>query len=293
MAKKIIILGANGQIGQEIMRLPPQTGRDGSEILGLSHVEFDLTSPLALFEKILQNCDVVINCAAYTKVDAAEIHPDLAQQVNADGVAKLAKAAAKTGTIILHISTDFVFDGKNQGKAYLEQDIAHPINIYGLSKWRGEEALRHTHARHIILRTSWVFGAFGHNFVKAIMRQADGGRDLSVVNDQIGCPTPASDIAETLWQLAQIVTQMESPHFGTYHYVGRPYVSWYEFADAILAQFYPDSRRPNLSPRTSAGMAGAIRPSWSVLDCQKIYRDYGIRQPNWREKLAKFPPPIS
>ena len=290
MRKKIVILGANGQIGQEIMRLPPS---DGVERIGFSRAEFDVTAPRASFIDILQNCDVVMNCAAYTKVDEAEIRPDLAQQVNADGVAKLAEAAAKTGTIILHISTDFVFDGKDEGKAYLEQDIAHPINIYGLSKWRGEEALRHTHARHIILRTSWVFGAFGHNFVKAIMRQADAGRDLSVVNDQIGCPTPASDIAATLWQLAQIVTQKETPHFGTYHYVGQPVASWYDFAAAILAQFYPEPSRPNLSPRTSAGMTGAIRPAWSVLDCHKIYRDYGISQPNWREKLAQFPPPKS
>ncbi|MCX8506238.1 MAG: dTDP-4-dehydrorhamnose reductase [Alphaproteobacteria bacterium] len=290
MRKKILVLGANGQIGQEIMRLPPP---DGVEIYGRSRAEFDVTASPASFMDILQGCDAVINCAAYTKVDEAEIRPDLAQQINAESVMKLAMEAAKTGTIILHLSTDFVFDGKNEGKAYLEQDIAHPINIYGLSKWRGEEALRHSHARHIILRTAWVFGAYGHNFVKAIMRQADAGRDLSVVNDQIGCPTPAQDIAATLVQMAETVMKTATPHFGTYHYVGEPVVSWYDFAAAILAEFYPEGRRPQLSPRSSAGMTGAIRPAWSVLDCRKIYRDYGIRQPNWREKLAQFPPPNS
>ncbi|MDI9348952.1 MAG: dTDP-4-dehydrorhamnose reductase [Candidatus Symbiobacter sp.] len=288
MRKKCLILGAKGQIGSEIC---PRAAASGFEIVAHDHSGFDLTAPPAAFAQALRHIDVVINCAAYTRVDDAEIYPDRADQVNHQAVAKLAAAAKISGSIVLHLSTDFVFDGQKTGTPYFEADPPHPLNVYGLSKWRGEEALRHGHDRHIIVRTAWVFGPHGHNFVKAILRQADAGRALTVVNDQIGCPTPAGDIAACLVQMALQATQATSPHFGTYHYVGSPAVSWHDFAAAILTHYYPHyphyphyppGQRPQLSPRSSAGMTGASRPAWSVLNCDKILRDYGIAQPDWR-----------
>src|SRR3990167_1815235 len=228
---KILVTGAHGQIGREICEL----AQHHHEVFAYPKSQLDINHPRQI-EQSLSTClpDVVINTAAYTAVDKAEQEYELAFAINREGVKNLALACKQYQIPLLHISTDYIFNGA-KSFPYLEDDLASPLNIYGQSKWQGEEALRECYQQHIILRTSWVFGQFSHNFVKTILRLASEKKELRIVSDQIGCPTAAAAIAQTLLDIAQQI-QYGKKFWGTYHYCSHPPVSWYEFAQEILNQ---------------------------------------------------------
>jgi dTDP-4-dehydrorhamnose reductase len=271
------ILGANGQVGRELAALARQ-----SQIphRALPRTECDVTDAAAV-KHAVTGSRMVINCAAYTAVDKAESDADNAYRVNALGAENVALACAEAGIPLVHISTDYVFNGVSTRPAR-EDDSPQPFNVYGASKLAGEEKVRKHLARHIILRTSWVFSEHGHNFVKTILRLAPSQPQLRVVNDQIGGPTAAADIAQAILRVTIACEEPESSNWGTYHFCGAPAVSWYEFARAIVGE----GGTPIVPIATKDFPTAARRPANSVLDCSRIRQAFGIAQPDWRVSLV-------
>lgn len=230
--KKILVTGANGQIGRHLVKRL----KGNTTLLATDKQALDITNRQAVFTTV-QNFqpDVIINAAAYTQVDKAESEPEQAMAVNADGAKYLAQAAQSIGAVLLHISTDYVFDGTKK-TPYTETDIPNPINVYGKSKLAGEQAVTAACEKNVIVRTSWVFSEYGNNFVKTILRLAQTQDAIEVVSDQIGGPTYAGDIAKLLIAMAGTIVGSVEFNYGVYHYCGTPYVSRYEFAKTILAQ---------------------------------------------------------
>jgi dTDP-4-dehydrorhamnose reductase len=230
---------------------------------------------------------LVINAASFTDVDEAEDNPDLASLANKDGPAHLAEACAKADIPLLHISTDFVFDG-TKTTPYTESDPVSPLSVYGKTKAEGESVVRETHAQHIILRTAWVFGRNRSPFINAIIKKARQGNDLRVVGDQIGGPTSADDIARSLITIAKAAVA-ETVHWGTYHLSGEPDVSRFELAKEIVAQLFPGTdNRPYVEQISSNDYpTKAKRPATVHLDCSKICKDFGIERPNWSHALKR------
>ncbi|MHB1947692.1 MAG: dTDP-4-dehydrorhamnose reductase [Gammaproteobacteria bacterium] len=277
---KIIVTGANGQIGNEIQR---QKFPMEIELIALTHPSFDITNSkdvIKIFKHYQPN--LIINTAAYTAVDQAEENPVQASLVNTEGVLQLAKACSDADIPLIHLSTDYVFNGKNQ-LPYTELDKTEPLGIYGQSKWQGEEAIRYHLKNHIILRTSWVFGYFGNNFVKTILKLAQQNPILRIVSDQVGCPTSAKDIAITIWEMVGKLNQFDDSIWGTYHYAGTPALSWYDFAKTILN--YASLNKEVMPIKTEDYPTLAKRPAYSVLNCQKIKNIFGISQPKWEIEL--------
>ena len=230
--------------------------------------------------------DVAINLAAYTAVDRAESDPEAAYEVNCTGAMNLAACCAALGIPLIHLSTDYVFDGETP-VAYREADPINPLGVYGVSKAQGERAVRECLHRHIILRTSWVYGAFGLNFVKTMLRLGTERPVLRVVADQHGCPTAAADIAGALIALTQRFAAGDE-RWGTYHFAGIGATTWHAFAETIfdVAGPYLD-RRPRIEAITTAEYpTAARRPRHSVLDCSKIVEVFGIRPAPWRTALV-------
>jgi dTDP-4-dehydrorhamnose reductase len=282
---KIVVTGANGQVGWEIARLAGD-----HELLALDHAALDITDARAVQRVLEDNRPaVVINAAAYTAVDRAEQEPEQAFAVNRDGPFYLATTCARLGIPLLHLSTDYVFDG-TQHRPYREEDDAAPLGVYGRSKWEGEEAVRCNHAAHVILRVSWVFGEHGLNFVKTLLRLAREREQLRVVADQYGCPTHAGAIARVLLTLADRIAAAEIREpWGTYHYGGAPATSWHGFAQAIvdLIRTWEAPRVREVVPITTADYpTPASRPANSVLDCSRLKERFGIEMCPWREGLA-------
>jgi dTDP-4-dehydrorhamnose reductase len=277
---KLVVTGANGQVGWELTRRAA-----GHQVAALDLAELDITDARAVHDALVKHdAEAVINAAAYTAVDKAEQEPELAFAVNRDGPANLASSCADLGIPLLHISTDYVFDG-NQTAPYREDDPVAPLGVYGLSKWAGEEAVRLTLPKHIVLRVSWVFGVHGHNFVKTILRLAGEREELRVVADQRGCPTFAGDIAEVL--LALVDRSGDAP-WGTYHYCGTPATTWHGFAQAIVksACIRGPIRAKNIIPITTAEYpTPAKRPVNSVLDCSRLHKSFGIAPGPWETGL--------
>jgi len=275
---KILITGAKGQVGAELTQLCKAHGHD---YLATGREDLDIGSCQDTFRVVRDfQPDVIFNAAAYTVVDRAENEPDAAERINHIGALNLAEAAFEVGAVLLHISTDFVFDGIKEGP-YEEQDSCAPLSVYGRTKYEGERAVRHVGGRYIILRTSWVFGG-KVNFVNTMRRLAEDRDELNVVSDQRGGPTPASEIAGALIDIATKVTKPGFEDWGIYHFSGAPAVSWYEFACEIL-RGHP---KVQVHPIPSSGYpTPAARPANSVLNCQKIQNVFGIEQPNWREFL--------
>ena len=280
---RVLISGAHGQVGHELMRLAPA----GFELLGLGSGELDITSAEQVATVLAQfQPQLIINAAAYTAVDKAESDAERAYAVNRDGVAYLARA----GVPLLHISTDYVFAGDAQ-HPYGECDATGPSGVYGASKLAGEQALTEANDQHIILRTAWVFGAHGHNFVKTMLRLGRERETLSVVADQQGCPTSAASIARALWALAGQYVESGELKWGIYHYSGAPACSWHDFALEIFRQAHERkllARIPQVTPITTADYpTPARRPAWSVLDCSKLQRAHGITQADWQTELGQ------
>ncbi|HSZ75164.1 MAG TPA: dTDP-4-dehydrorhamnose reductase [Rhizomicrobium sp.] len=279
---RILIIGKNGQIARELARLawPAQF-----HISQLSRAQCDLSDIASLGPIVEANTpDIVINAAAYTAVDRAESEPELAMRVNGDAPGALARVCAKTGAALIQLSTDYVFDGMKAG-AYVEDDAVNPLSVYGRSKEAGEAAIRSTHDKHIILRTSWVFSAHGTNFVKTMVNLATTQPELRVVADQFGAPTPARDVAHALAAIAEAVAAGRA-QWDTFHFTGTEPVTWHGFAEAIVAELGP--ARPKVTPISTAERpTPACRPANSVLDCAHIQRAYGLSQPSWREGMAQ------
>jgi dTDP-4-dehydrorhamnose reductase len=274
---EIAILGANGQVGRELAALV--RGRQIAH-RALGREECDITDAAAVKRAVTES-RMVVNCAAYTAVDKAELDADNAYHVNALGAENVALACAEAGIPLLHISTDYVFDGTSTRPAR-EDDPVRPLSVYGASKLAGEQKVRNHLARHIILRTSWVFSAHGHNFVKTMLRLARSQPQLWVVNDQIGGPTAAADIAQAILHVIGVCEEAQFCSWGSYHFSGAPAVSWYEFARAIL----PDGGTPIVPIATKEFPTPARRPANSVLDCSRISQVFSIAQPDWRVSLA-------
>lgn len=285
---KILVTGANGQVGHELILALASDPRH--QAIPLARTDLDISEPAATRAAMSRHApDIVVNAAAYTAVDRAEQEPDRADAVNRRGPANLAAACLEHGVPLIHLSTDYVFDGKKEGE-YREDDATAPLGVYGLTKLQGEEEIRATTARHLILRTSWVFGAHGANFVKTMLRLGRERRELRIVADQHGCPTPAADIAAVIMQLIDRIGDREgSVDWGSYHYCGEPATTWFDFAGAIFRQAESLSGLP--APRlipipTAEYPTPAKRPSNSVLSCEKLARSFGIAQPKWEDGLA-------
>lgn len=278
---RILIVGAEGQVGRELMAL-----RHGRELVGLGRAGLDIVDPAAARQVVADfRPSLVINAAAYTAVDRAESEPATAFAVNADGPANLAEACARADVPLFHISTDYVFDG-TKAEPYREDDPVAPLGAYGESKWQGECAVRDRLDRHLILRVAWVFGAQGGNFVKTMLRLGAERPQLRVVADQHGGPTPAAAIAATLLDLADRTLAGEPAPWGTYHYCGAPATSWHGFAEAIFARAQAMGMLatvPMVEPIATAEYpTPARRPANSVLDCRRLAQVAGIFQPDWR-----------
>jgi dTDP-4-dehydrorhamnose reductase len=283
---RVVIVGSAGQIGSELMRAPIPAGWQRAD---LGRAELDITDERAV-AAALAACrpDLVINAAAYTAVDRAESDRDNAVAVNATGPAILARRCAAIGAALIHYSTDYVFDGA-KAAPYREADPVNPLGVYGASKEAGERAVRATLARHVILRTSWVYGTEGGNFVKTMIRLAGERPELSVVADQFGCPTAAADIAEATIEVATAIAAGRAS-WGTFHYAGTGATSWHGFATAIIGEAAKRSgRRPDVRPISSADYpTPARRPANSVLDCAAIAGAYGIHGKPWPQSLSRI-----
>ncbi|MBF0190014.1 MAG: dTDP-4-dehydrorhamnose reductase [Magnetococcales bacterium] len=288
---KLLLTGAQGQVGQDIAALARHS--DWS-LLALDRAALDITDPQAVRAAVNAfRPTVTLNAAAFTAVDLAESQAARAFAVNRDGAAHLAAACAAIACPLIHLSTDYVFDG-SRATPYTETDAAAPLGVYGQSKHDGEEAIRALWSRHLIVRVSWVFGLHGKNFVKTILRLAQEKETLAVVQDQWGGPTPADAIARTLLTLARrIATQPAFQEWGTYHYCGAPAVSWHEFATFIVAQA---RQRIPLAVREIRGIptaeypTPARRPANSRLDCQRIATRLGIEPADWRQAVQTLIP---
>lgn len=280
---KVLVVGAEGQVGRAIQ----QAGSLQSvELIAASRQMLDVTDEAQVQAFVAAHQpDLVMNASAYTAVDKAESERELAFAINADGPGHLARACAKWDIPLIHLSTDYVFDGTKSG-AYLEADVANPQSVYGASKWQGEEAIRALWSKHYIIRVSWVFGVDGANFVKTILRLASSLTELRIVADQRGCPTSATSIAALLWHLLPFARA--EAHFGTYHFSNTAVTSWYDFALAIVEEAKPMTSLTvqTVTPITTLDYpTPAYRPPNSELNCAQIEQVFGLSLPMWRDEL--------
>jgi dTDP-4-dehydrorhamnose reductase len=286
---KILITGMEGQIGRELTRMAQEKKFD---YVPFNHQRLDITDFNAV-EKTLTDYrpSVVINAAAYTAVDKAEFKTERARvfEINQEGPFNLAVSCKRLGAALIHISTDYVFDGLKKGP-YREMDPIAPLGFYGTSKASGETAVRDTLTNHIIVRTAWVFSAYGHNFVKTMLRLGCEKETLRVVNDQSGCPTYAGDIAEALLTIASyILSNSQNSLWGTYHYCGQGVTTWYGFAQAIFEhgqKYFPLKIKKLIPITTEEYPTPAQRPRNSVLDCTAIKQCFGINPVSWEKGLV-------
>ena len=274
---RVLVTGGNGQVGRSIAELASDARFAALDIAVTNRSTVDITDRAGLnaaFDRLQP--DVVINAAAYTSVDAAESDEAAATAVNTDGVASLADLCAAHGARLLHLSTDYVFDGTKDGW-YVESDPIAPLGVYGRTKAAGEAAARACPA-HLILRTSWVYATHGNNFVKTMLRIGAELPELGVVDDQVGCPTSAHDIAEALLHLSSMDAN------GTYHLAGADQASWHEFAEAIFAAADLTTTANPIS--TADYPTIAPRPANSRLDSSALADATGVRLPGWRDSLS-------
>ena len=281
---KVLITGAGGQVGWELQ----QTVSLDIEITALHRVELDIADQAAVMSVIKElQPDLVINAAAYTAVDKAEEEVDRAYKVNVDGAANIARAVEDCSARLIHISTDFVFDGTGT-KPYLPGDEPKPSGVYGASKLQGERAvMTETSGRAVILRTAWVYSVHGSNFVKTMLRLMAEREELGVVDDQVGTPTWAKELAKTIWLIA-VKTDMQ----GTYHWTDDGKASWYDFALAIQEEAYGLGLLQKTIPikpiKTEEYPTPARRPAYSVLDKTSTLEALDCKAPHWRKSLIKM-----
>ncbi len=284
---KILIIGKHGMLAQELLQ---NFHEAGGGVVCKGRPEVDLCKPDTIREVLLtHHPSVIINAAAYTAVDRAESHPDPAFAVNRDGTRCLAEHSHRLGIPLIHISTDYVFDGKKR-RPYREDDPVSPLGVYGQSKWEGEEAVRRCQPHHIILRTSWLYGLYGRNFLKTILNKAKETEELRIIDDQWGCPTWAKDVASALAVITRKVRDANEVPWGTYHFCSAGETTWYEFGRTIIdqAREFLSLKIERITPiATDEYPAQVKRPAYSVLDCSKIHHAFDLRQPQWQESAQR------
>jgi dTDP-4-dehydrorhamnose reductase len=284
MRMRILLTGKNGQVGFELQQALAPLG----EVIAFDHQELNLSNTPQLRARIYDlRPQLIVNAAAYTAVDRAESEPDIVMQINAAAPAAMAEAAKQVGALLVHYSTDYVFDGASR-VPYTENDSTNPLNVYGKTKLAGEEAIRSSGSSHLIFRTSWVYGARGRNFLLTILRLARERRELMIVNDQIGAPTWSRDIAQAT---ARVIRQINMGKnlavnaeklSGTYNLTATGETSWFGFAEfALLSVKLLDSI--TLRPLSTAEYkTAARRPLYSVLDSSHFVRTFGFTMPAWQ-----------
>lgn len=287
MTVDVLITGANGQLGWDLQR---EAKARSLTAHALNRTDLDITNKDAVLNTVTATKPrVLVNAAAYTAVDQAEAEAESAFKINRDGPTYLAYACAEASIPLIHISTDYVFDG-TKDSPYRETDSVAPLGIYGASKLAGEEAVRETLQQHIILRTAWVYGTHGKNFVKTMLRLAETQSMLRVVNDQHGCPTSATDLAGAILDIVPRITSGTMPKdgYGTFHCTGSGRTTWCDFAQQIFEQAAPYiENKPLVEGITTAEYpTPARRPENSILDCGKLTHTYGITLRPWQDALA-------
>ncbi|HIZ26402.1 MAG TPA: dTDP-4-dehydrorhamnose reductase [Candidatus Barnesiella merdipullorum] len=278
MSKKILITGANGQLGHEMRNI--LEGDSRFECIFTDVAELDICDADAVNRAVAENrVDYIVNCAAYTQVDKAEDNVELCRKINAGAVENLARAAASCGARMIHVSTDYVFNGRGY-RPYTEDMTPEPQSVYGSTKLEGEQALQSLCPQSVIIRTAWLYSPYGNNFVKTMMRLGTERDELSVVADQIGTPTCAADLARAI--LAVLTAETFVP--GIYHFSDEGACSWYDFTVAIHRLARISCRVKPI--RSDEYPSRAHRPFYSVLDKSKIKQTYGITIPHWYESLS-------
>jgi len=273
----IVVFGASGQLGQCLKKVAENRGLTG--IFFPPESEADILNTEAL-KKIFETYKPAwcINCAAYTAVDKAEDDIDTARKINKTGVENIAALCKEYQSVLIHTSTDFVFEG-NKPAPLTEKDVAEPVSVYGLTKLEGEQAVAAILDEYYTLRTSWLYSEYGNNFVKTMLRLGAEREELKIVADQVGTPTYAMDLANCI---LQIITS-DNKAYGTYHYSNEGMASWYDFAKAIFD--ISGTEVKTLPIRTSEYPVKAVRPAYSVMDKSKIKQVFGIEIPYWRDSL--------
>ena len=284
---RFLLLGGTGQVGKEFRALPLPID---VEVVAPSRGELDLEDPRAISRMIAaQPWSAVINAAAFTDVDRAESEEPVAFAVNAEAPTRLAAETGRSGIPLVHISTDYVFDGR-KGAPYVEEDAVALLNVYGRSKLAGEFGVQTANPRHVILRTSWVYSPYRKNFVRTILRLAGEPDRLTVDSDQRGCPSAAADIAQACLDIAvRCASEPKRALYGVYHFAGAGDATWFDFANVIIdmsAGQRGGSPRV-MSIRTSEYPTPAIRPADTRLDCTVVVRAFGVKLRPWRQALAQ------
>lgn len=282
MKIKVLVTGANGQLGSEIKA--SASAYPNLQFIYTDVDDLDITNleSLNAFIEGVGDLHYIINCAAYTAVDKAEDEPELAELINAGACENLAKICKKNKTRLIHVSTDYVFNGNNH-EPYIETDASSPNSVYGSSKRNGEKFVEGIAPEYLIIRTSWLYSSFGNNFVKTIQHLATDREELNVLFDQIGTPTYARDLADTILEIASQKGTAEGFHSGIYHFSNEGVCSWYDFALEIVEL---SNLQCNLHPIRSAQFPQkANRPAYSVLDKTKIKTNFNIQIPHWKQSL--------
>lgn len=278
----ILITGANGQLGNE-MRVCVKAGTKNTYFF-TDVAELDITDKEAIEAFVFKNqVDVIVNCAAYTAVDKAEDDQQLCDLINHSAAKNLAEVAKDAQASLIHVSTDYVFDG-TKNTPYTEEDPTAPLGVYGVTKLQGEQAIENAGCDYLIFRTSWLYSSFGNNFVKTIQRLSAERDDLNVVFDQIGTPTYAADLAALLFQI--IEKRKYSGNNGIYHFSNEGVCSWYDFAIEIANQ---SGNVCDIQPcHSSEFPAKVTRPNFSVLDKTKVKNTFGVKIPHWKNSLERM-----
>ena len=278
----VLVLGAEGMLGRELVPQLSARQTDGhaGRLVRWDIEELDIRDRDAVLEAVgALKPNVVVNTAAYTDVDGCETHAELAMAVNAKGPSHIAAACTDVGATLVHFGTDFVFDGRAQ-RPYGPDDPPNPLSVYGRSKWEGEQVIRAAACRHLIIRTSWLFGPGGRNFVETILAKAEAGERLHVVTDQVGSPTLAADLAHA------VVKLLDAGTLGTFHFANSGQCSWFGFAQEIISQAGINQR---VEPITSVQLKRpAQRPAYSVLDTANCTETTGLRPPPWQDALRRY-----
>ncbi len=277
-----LVLGARGMLGRELVRALKQhlSEMGGSRVVGWGRPQLDICDRDAVLTAIGElKPSIVLNAAAYTGVDACETNAEQATAVNAEGPGHVAAACRTVGAVLVQFGTDFIFDGV-QDRPYTSEDRANPLSVYGRSKWEGEQVVRSAGCRHLIVRTSWLFGRSGHNFVEAILSRARRGGSINVVSDQVGRPTLAGDLAEA------VVALLGCRARGTYHFASSGQCSWFEFAREIIRLTGMEATAVPITSELSA--RPAQRPAYSVLDTGKYTELTGQTPPEWQDALRRY-----
>lgn len=277
---KVLVTGKNGQLGSELQELAPDYSN--YNIVFVDREEMDLSNPDQIFEVLdAENPEIIVSAGAYTAVDKAETDQELCDAVNHIAVKTIGAWAADNNANVIHISTDYVFDGSSEAPLK-ETDAPDPINVYGLTKLHGEQALRTSGANYVIIRTAWVYSTYGANFVKTMIRLMNEREEIGVVADQVGTPTYARDLAKAIMQI------IEAPEFvqGVFHYSNEGKISWHDFATAIK-EIKGFSTKVN-AIGSDAFPTPAKRPNFSLLDKTKIKEVYNVSVPDWKTSLEEM-----